>query len=120
MKTIVATLVIVMVLCAQNSSAQSGTAQANRNIKRNIATVLFASIGGGILGLSTLSFYDKPEDHTNNITMGALLGFVAGTGYVVMNNTSSAPQRAEGWSQAFPLEKKEPRMKPVAQIAFDF
>lgn len=57
-----------------------------RRFKRNVATVIFSSLGGGILGLSTLSFYGRPQEHTENITTGVLLGFLGGLSYVIYSN----------------------------------
>lgn len=62
--------------------ANAQTPMTSSSIKRNTATILFASIGGGILGLSTLSFYGKPQEHTDNITVGVVLGLAAGIGYL--------------------------------------
>ena len=64
-------------------SASGGRAQSQSVFKRTTATILFASIGGGVLGLSTLSFYGKPQEHTDNITTGVLIGFLAGFSYVM-------------------------------------
>ena len=64
-------------------SDSSGLAQSQSVFKRTTATILFASIGGGVLGLSTLSFYGKPQEHTDNITTGVLIGFLAGFSYVM-------------------------------------
>jgi len=61
-------------------------AQSQSTFKRTTATVLFSSIGGGVLGLSTLSFYGKPQEHTDNITTGVLVGFLAGVSYVMYDN----------------------------------
>lgn len=68
--------------------------QTDRNIKRGVATVLFASLGGAVLGLSTLSFYGEPEEHTNNITLGAAVGFVGGLAYVLSGPRQSAPSNS--------------------------
>jgi hypothetical protein len=67
-------------------------AQSQSTFKRTTATVLFSSIGGGILGLSTLSFYGKPQEHTDNITTGVLLGFIAGVSYVMYDNYGQQAQ----------------------------
>lgn len=72
-------LIIVLALFGSSST----WAQSQSTFKRTTATILFASIGGGVLGLSTLSFYGKPQEHTDNITTGVLLGFVLGLTYVV-------------------------------------
>ena len=37
---------------------------------------------GGVIGLSTLSFVDEPEDHLDNIMVGAALGIIIGVGWV--------------------------------------
>lgn len=65
---------------AQTSVSDSGSLQ---NWRRGTAIVLFAGVGGGILGLSTLSFYGRPQEHTGNITTGALLGVLGGLTYVM-------------------------------------
>lgn len=65
---------------AQMSVSDSGTYQ---NWRRNTAIVLFSGVGGGILGLSTLSFYGRPQEHTSNITTGALLGVLGGLTYIL-------------------------------------
>ncbi|MBL7544664.1 MAG: hypothetical protein JNL11_12680 [Bdellovibrionaceae bacterium] len=68
--------------------------QSQSTFKRTTATILFASIGGGVLGLSTLSFYGKPQEHTDNITTGVLIGFIAGVSYVAYDKyTDKYPQR---------------------------
>lgn len=76
-------LITALVLLAGASVVQ---AQSQSTFKRTTATVLFSSIGGGILGLSTLSFYGKPQEHTDNITTGVLVGFLAGVSYVMYDN----------------------------------
>ena len=65
-------------------------AQSQSTFKRTTATILFSSIGGGVLGLSTLSFYGKPQEHTDNITTGVLVGFIAGLSYVVYDSYSQS------------------------------
>lgn len=106
-------------------TSQSSFSQANRTVKRNVATVLFASLGGAILGLSTLSFYGEPQEHTNNITLGALLGFTAGVGYVIYDSSRPAPVTDE-YSQVFDMDQKNRRVLAltktplVIHFAFDF
>ena len=41
------------------------------DLRNTMGTVLIAGLVGGVLGLSTLSFYDKPQDHIKNIFFGA-------------------------------------------------
>lgn len=70
---------------AQNQNAS--TSESFRSWKRGTAIVLFSGVGGGVLGLSTLSFYGEPQEHTSNITIGALAGALAGLGFVLFQKT---------------------------------
>jgi hypothetical protein len=49
--------------------------------RKQMATIVFAGLGGAILGLSTLSFYGRPQDHLVNIAIGFAIGVIAGTAY---------------------------------------
>jgi len=93
-------------------SASVSTAQIDRNLKRNLATVIFASIGGAVLGLSTLSFYGHPQDHTDNITAGALIGLAAGTGYVIYD--VNRPVQTYDMSRALESESRNKRAFALA------
>ncbi len=66
--------------------------QELRGIRRGVATIIFSSIGGAVLGLSTLPFYGQPEEHTQNISNGALLGLVAGGAYLIYQAESDQQQ----------------------------
>ena len=50
--------------------------------RRQLATILFAGLGGAVLGLSTLSFYGRPQDKLANIAIGFAGGVIIGTTYV--------------------------------------
>ncbi|WII73073.1 hypothetical protein QJS83_04195 [Bdellovibrio sp. 22V] len=108
------------------ASSVSYAQQTHSSVKRNIATVLFASLGGAILGLSTLSFYGEPEEHTDNITTGALIGFIGGVGYVAYDSSRPAPSTFD-YSQVGDLDQKSRRAfamssakAPLVQFKFDF
>jgi hypothetical protein len=92
------------------------------NWRRNTAVVLFSGIGGALLGLSTLSFYGAPQEHTGNITTGALLGVMAGTGYLVYENAPvSKPKRAYDYYGLFaPDQIRKPSLAAVPQVQFEF
>lgn len=78
--------VAVLVLGSAPAHAQ-GTSEF-QGIRRSVATVIFAGLGGAVLGLSTLSFYGRPQDHTGNIYAGLGVGLIAGLGYVMMTPDS--------------------------------
>ncbi len=82
-------IITVLLVSLFTSSAFS---QMDLRVKRTVATVIFSSLGGAVLGLSTLPFYGEPQEHANNITTGALIGLVAGISYVAYD--SSAPKAA--------------------------
>ncbi|MCB0393469.1 MAG: hypothetical protein KDD25_02855 [Bdellovibrionales bacterium] len=56
--------------------------------RRQLATIIFAGLGGAVLGLSTLSFYDRPQDKLANIAIGLAIGLISGTIYVTVKTVS--------------------------------
>lgn len=57
--------------------------------RRQLATIVFAGLGGAILGLSTLSFYGRPQDNLSNIAIGFAVGVIAGTTYVTIRSATT-------------------------------
>lgn len=49
--------------------------------RKSIGTIVFAGIAGSVLGLSTLSFYGRPQEHLSNILIGFAVGTIVGTVY---------------------------------------
>lgn len=107
---------IKIIICLILFLSSFGWAQANVSsspFKRTTATILFASIGGGILGLSTLSFYGKPQEHTDNITTGVLLGFLMGVGYVVYESASVPSASGKSFSSFKEMYAYSPKTVPT-------
>jgi hypothetical protein len=65
---------------AQNSSSTDMGKRGGP--RRQLATIIFAGLGGAVLGLSTLSFYGRPQDNLSNIAVGFAVGVITGTTYV--------------------------------------
>lgn len=107
-----AILLSVFMLSSISASGQTGQ-EGLRSFKRGAAITLFAGVGGGILGLSTLSFYGEPQNHTGNIMSGALLGVAAGLGYVLWEN--SRPAETSSWTLL-----ATPRGEPVLAFQLEF
>ncbi len=63
--------------------------------RRQLATIIFTGLGGAVLGLSTLSFYGRPQDKLSNIAIGGAFGIIAGTIYVTYNAATN-PQEFYG------------------------
>ncbi len=102
----------------QKSSALSGP-------RRQLATIVFAGLGGAILGLSTLSFYGRPQEKLNNIAIGFAFGIIAGTSYVTYKAATN-PQELYGSErrvlpqiEADLAQSNAPTYDPQ-QIAFTF
>lgn len=53
-----------------------------KSTQNDLILVAAAGAGGAILGLSTLSFVDKPSKHVSNIWTGAAIGIIAGVVFV--------------------------------------
>ena len=63
-----------------------------KNTQNDIIMVAAAGGGGAILGLSTLSFYDKPSKHIYNVWTGAAIGIVAGVVFVAYNSAKKGTE----------------------------
>lgn len=50
--------------------------------RKQLATIIYAGLGGAVLGLSTLSFYGRPQEKLSNIAIGFAVGVIAGTAMV--------------------------------------
>ena len=75
--------VIVLLVFSQPIFAQMPrTTSKNSGPREQMAKIIFSGLGGAILGLSTLSFYGRPQDKLANIAIGFALGVMVGTAYV--------------------------------------
>ena len=99
---------------AEEAQAPQLSAQG-KQIKRNVTTVIFSSLAGGILGLSTLSFYGQPQEHTVNITTGVLIGFIGGLAAIFYNNyeQSETAQMATNIYQEQKIDFKNLKVAPI-------
>lgn len=77
--------IVCVLFWAQTVFAQSPAVVGPR---RQIATIIFAGLGGAVLGLSTLSFYGEPQEHASNIATGFGLGIIGGVAYVSYKTTA--------------------------------
>jgi hypothetical protein len=65
----------------QSAFAQAQATQEKAELtgtRKQLATIVFAGLAGAILGLSTLSFYGRPQEHLSNIAVGFALGVIGG------------------------------------------
>ena len=57
--------------------------------RETVGTILLGGLVGGVLGLSTLSFYKRPQDNIRNITIGAGTGMILSALYLTFNLASN-------------------------------
>lgn len=84
-------LILICTLVFISSSA-FGQEQEVRRVsgpRRQLATIIFAGLGGAVLGLSTLSFYGRPQEKLSNIAVGFALGVIVGTVMVTYKSAST-------------------------------
>ena len=82
MKKLIGILLSLQLLLLSSASvmAQEGEAPAGgdddllRSTQNDVFLVAGAGAAGAVLGLSTLSFVDKPSEHLSNIWTGAAIG----------------------------------------------
>ncbi len=100
---------VLIVACGSHSSiwAQGGSGELRDDSpgpRKQVATIIFAGLAGSILGLSTLSFYGRPQDKLSNIAVGAAIGVIIGAGFTTFQ---AATKPREFYSlledQSFPL-----------------
>lgn len=72
--------------------------------RRQLATIIYAGLGGAVLGLSTLSFYGRPQDKLANIAIGFAVGVIGGTAAVTYNAATNPDEfygSAVGYEEYF-------------------
>lgn len=97
-------MVIGLVVSMSTTAIAQGTAPEQRakpsgGPRRQLATILFAGLGGAVLGLSTLSFYGRPQEKLSNIAIGFAFGVIGGTAYVTYK-AATGPSEFYGQTSA--------------------
>lgn len=78
-------------LISLQSYAQTGSRLEAPSVKSQVAKIILSGLGGAVLGISTLSFYDKPQDHLSNVAIGGALGVALGSVYVTRESLEQEP-----------------------------
>lgn len=97
MKKLVCMLLTVQILLSgtfvSNAYSQDGDEDdIIKSTQNDIMLIGAAAAGGAILGLSTLSFVDKPSKHISNIWTGAAIGVIAGVIFVAYNSAQKSSE----------------------------
>ncbi len=97
------------------SPSAGGEVHSGGGPRRQLATILFAGLGGAVLGLSTLSFYGRPQDELRNIAIGFAGGVIVGTVFVTYR---AATNPSEFYGTTKPaIEDEIERNRPHAKTA---
>lgn len=123
-KITTAALILFLSWSITSTAGAQPVNQSQKSFKRSAATVIFASLGGGVLGLSTLSFYGKPQEHTDNITTGVALGLIAGLVYIFSDMGEQRYNEVRQlWIPEFHPAKEQNKFQvlfPSVAFKFDF
>lgn len=76
----VCTLLLATSLTAHAAPRANGE-NGVKGPQKHLSTIVLAGVAGATLGLSTLSFYGRPQDKLNNIAIGAAVGIIVGAVY---------------------------------------
>lgn len=98
-------LIFSLATLPEVSFAQKGGGSSSEKVsgpKKQLSTIVFAGVAGAILGLSTLSFYGRPQEKLSNIAVGFAIGVISGAIYTTYK-AASAPhdfyQGASIWQE---------------------
>jgi hypothetical protein len=97
-------------------AAEGGEDDIVKSTQSDLMLIAAAGAGGAIIGLSTLSFYDKPSKHVSNIWMGAAVGVIAGVILVAVGHA----QKTEEELSLMPSTKMTPEFTTVARSDWHF
>ena len=103
---------------AQDSSKDDKD-QGPFEAREAVGTVLLSGLVGGILGLSTLSFYDEPQDHIRNITLGAGIGMLVSVIYLTAQAATTPVQVDEDGAKNKPGAFIYPSFEPSGRFALN-
>jgi len=88
LKKIIVLLFVLQTLAASSLRAQDASGNMLDDSIQDMTVVLGSGLFGAIMGLSTLSFVDRPADHLKNISMGGAIGVIIGVSIVIFSQAN--------------------------------
>lgn len=95
--------------------------------RKHLTTIVMAGLAGAILGLSTLSFYGRPQDKLSNIAGGFAIGIIIGAGYSTYKAATEPKDfyalrsaNPEAWTLANENSLRVLSVAPVARTGLTF
>ncbi|MEQ1876190.1 MAG: hypothetical protein ABL958_06060 [Bdellovibrionia bacterium] len=117
-KFLVALLVFAFALPVHAQS--EGASLKTGGPRRQVALIIFAGLGGAILGLSTLSFYGRPQDKLSNIAIGFALGIIGGTIFVTYKAAADPKDFYNTSMGESILQKRQTLLEPPSDYALNY
>lgn len=113
-------LVVVIFSYQQGRAEEEAEPPITGGPRRQLAIIIFSGIAGAILGLSTLSFYGRPQDNLQNIGIGAAIGIIGGTVYTTFK-AATEPQQYYSLLEAEEALRRRPiPLPPLIKWQFSF
>lgn len=131
-KSFVTVMMIFSLAFAPQAFAQKGgksETNATSAPRKHLSTIVFAGVAGAILGLSTLSFYGKPQEKLSHIAIGAAIGIIGGAMYTTFKaatepkdfyNLREQGPNPETWNLALDNRAVPAAYTPRAAFTFEF
>lgn len=101
---------------AQRAGDKAGQ-NATQGPRRHLANIVFAGLAGAVLGLSTLSFYGRPQDRLSNIAVGFAIGVIGGT---MFSTYKAAAEPREFYGLEDPTLRFETKAEFTPKVAYVF
>ncbi len=102
---------------AQRANDKGGQ-NATQGPRKHLGNIVFAGLAGAVLGLSTLSFYGRPQDRLSNIAVGFAIGVIGGT---MFSTYKAAAEPREFYGLTDPMLRfEQARYTPSASYVFEF
>lgn len=134
MRRIISCLMIAAMVVAAPAFAAPAKGQSESDVmgpgpRRHLSNIVFAGIAGAIMGLSTLSFYGRPQDRLSNIAVGAAIGIIGGALFTTYKAASEPKDfygyqsaEASSWalSENVRAEPLDSQWTPKAAYVFEF
>ena len=98
-------------------AADSGKDVGLGELRGSVGTILVSGLVGGVLGLSTLSFYGEPEKHVNNVIIGAASGMILSAIYITVHMAQTPIDGKTGSLDVIPFTTGE-QSGLLAQLKF--
>lgn len=123
-KTFKLFVAVLLVTSFSLPSYSQGTNSADTKTgpRRQITTIFLSGLAGAVLGLSTLSFRGRPQDHLGDIAIGFGIGAVIGTIYTTYD-TATSPEKYYGEfdpTKDIQYEQKNSDLVPLFAYQFEF